>query len=195
MAKRNHCQKCQRPQGLCLCHTIENVTLKNKLIIFQDEKEALHPFNTARLAKLVAPDIELVSSENITEERIQEIRETRPFLLFKNENSIPLNTENIHLLQSKNIVVLDGTWKKARKIYHTWPALSELPCYHLELDDQKTIYQSIRKSCGETHLSTLEAIAVTLEVLGEINEVQVKQFLAPLKELIKQQEAFHQRPN
>ncbi|EPZ51157.1 DTW domain protein [Bacteriovorax sp. BAL6_X] len=195
MAKRNHCPKCQRPQNQCLCHTIEQVPLENRLIILQDQKESIHPFNTARLAKLVSPEIELVTSENINEELIQEIKLLRPFLLFKNEGSIALKSENIHLLESNNFIVLDGTWKKARKIYHTWPQLSELPCFHLELSDQKTIYQSIRKSCGETHLSTLEAITETLFMLGEIQENQRNQLLAPLKELIKQQEAFQHKPN
>ncbi|MFG1504526.1 tRNA-uridine aminocarboxypropyltransferase [Halobacteriovorax sp. ZH5_bin.2] len=195
MVKRNHCPNCLRPQGQCLCHTIEQVPLENRLIILQDQKEALHPFNTARLAKLVAPNIELVTSENINEELIQEIKGLRPFLLFKNERSIALNAENIHSLESNNFIVLDGTWKKARKIYHTWPQLSDLPCFHLELDDQKTIYQSIRKSCGETHLSTLEAITATLLALGDIQQSQKDQFLAPLKELIKQQEAFQHKPN
>ncbi len=184
MSKRKKCSNCQRPDGFCVCHAIRPLTLSNKVTILQDTKEASHPFATAKFASLASKEIELITSDKITNEFISATIESGAFLLFKNEDSKPISIKEI---PSKNFVVLDGTWKKARKIYHTWPSLRELPCFHLEVD-METIYQTIRKSCGETHLSTLEAIGITLQIIDEINSEQFQEFIEPLKLLVKQQE-------
>lgn len=193
MSKREICQRCERPQNSCLCETISNIEIPNQVTILQDKTEAKHPFGTARFASLSCENIKIITSDHIDEDLIEELKMNTAFLLFKNEHSRPLNLSKI---PSHNFVALDGTWKKSRKIYHTHPQLKELPCFHLEIDEgQETIYKAIRSSCGQEHLSTLEAIAITLLKLGDITSIQYEQFITPLKELIRQQELAISRAN
>ncbi|WP_419172254.1 DTW domain-containing protein [Halobacteriovorax sp.] len=184
--KRAHCDKCHRPLKSCLCAHVKPVEIQTPITILQSKDEAKHPFNTAKFGPLASDKIRIIKSDDITEEIIDDLTSTESFLLFKNEHSRPISKSD---LPKGEMIVLDGTWKKAKGVYFKWPKLSSIPCYHLE-EDQRTIYSSIRKSCGEEHLSTLEAIGMTLKALGELNENSYEELISPLKKLIEQQEAF-----
>ncbi len=66
----------------------------------------------------------------------------------------------------KQIILLDGTWKKAYKLWqlNTW--LHTLPT--LRIDDVESQYH-IRKAPKAGYLSTLEAAAICLEKLEKCN--------------------------
>lgn len=61
------------------------------------------------------------------------------------------------------LVFIDATWRRSRRILHTWPALADLPRYRLE-NVPPSRYR-IRKAPHGEALSTLEAIAATLQAL------------------------------
>lgn len=184
--KRSVCENCQRPQKLCLCGSINQVRLHRKVTILQSKDEVKHPFNTARLAQLSSDEIEIITSDQINQDLMNNLVAKDSFLLFKNEHSRSISKNN---LPKGDMIVLDGTWKKAKGVFFKWPQLSNIPCYHLE-SDEETIYSSIRKSCGKEHLSTIEAIGVALKNLGDLNEEEYQALISPLRSLIEQQEAF-----
>jgi hypothetical protein len=62
-----------------------------------------------------------------------------------------------------NIILLDGTWRKAYKILQLNPWLLNLPSLHLTFEG-KSQY-TIRKSSRPDSLSTLEAAAYSLQAL------------------------------
>jgi DTW domain-containing protein YfiP len=62
-----------------------------------------------------------------------------------------------------NIILLDGTWRKAYKILQLNPWLLDLPSLHLSFEG-KSQY-TIRKSSRPDSLSTLEAAAYSLQAL------------------------------
>jgi DTW domain-containing protein YfiP len=63
------------------------------------------------------------------------------------------------------LIVLDGTWRKSRKLLHLNPALGTLP--RLNLSELPASRYSIRKAHNPNQLSTLEA---TCLALGQIDQ-------------------------
>lgn len=77
----------------------------------------------------------------------------------------PCNTEESSFshnnVTAKNIIIIDGTWQQARKIYNQSPYLKTLP--HREIKGVKSIY-SKRRNQKSTGLCTAE---VTIHILTE----------------------------
>nr|GMD58007.1 DTW domain-containing protein [Ipomoea batatas] len=66
----------------------------------------------------------------------------------------------------KNLIVLDGTWAKARRMYNENPWLKLLP--HLKLDmDRLSLYGEVRHQPKQGCLSTIESIVYALKAVGE----------------------------
>lgn len=72
------------------------------------------------------------------------------------ENSTKLCTSNF-----SNIIIIDGTWQQARKIYNRSPYLKAFP--HYEIQGESSIY-SKRRNQKNTGLCTAEA---TIHVLKQ----------------------------
>ncbi|XP_047087118.1 uncharacterized protein LOC124698698 [Lolium rigidum] len=71
--------------------------------------------------------------------------------------------------QVKHLIVLDGTWAKAQRMYHENPWLQLLP--HVMLDtDRVSLYSEVRHEPKAGCLSTIESIVVTMKKLGEDEE-------------------------
>ncbi|KAJ3674874.1 hypothetical protein LUZ60_005490 [Juncus effusus] len=84
-------------------------------------------------------------------------------LLFPNEKSTNINSIDFEV---KNLIVLDGTWAKAQRMYHENPWLKILP--HLKLDLKKeSLYSEVRHEPKEGCLSTIESIVFAMKELGE----------------------------
>jgi len=65
--------------------------------------------------------------------------------------------------ESVNLILIDGTWRKASKIWHLSSNLHALPCIKLDPDYQSNY--RIRKASKESYLSTIEAIVSCLSCL------------------------------
>ncbi|XP_058093866.1 uncharacterized protein LOC131239932 isoform X2 [Magnolia sinica] len=84
-------------------------------------------------------------------------------LLFPSEKSIGLDSVDFKV---KHLIVLDGTWAKAKRMYHENPWLKLLP--HLKLDSRETsLYSEVRHQPKAGCLSTIESIVCALKALGE----------------------------
>ncbi|XP_023749103.1 uncharacterized protein LOC111897381 [Lactuca sativa] len=83
-------------------------------------------------------------------------------LLFPSENSIGIEDVNFSV---KNLIVLDGTWPKATKMYKENPWLKLLP--HLKLDiDKLSLYGEVRRQPKAGCLSSIESIVYALKAIG-----------------------------
>lgn len=84
-------------------------------------------------------------------------------LLFPSEKSIGLEAVDFEV---KHLLVLDGTWAKAKRIYHENPWLKLLP--HLKLETVKeSLYSEVRHQPKAGCLSTIESIVWALKELGD----------------------------
>ncbi|KAL5972678.1 hypothetical protein ACLOJK_039483 [Asimina triloba] len=84
-------------------------------------------------------------------------------LLFPSEKSVGLDSVDFEV---KHLIVLDGTWSKAKRMYHENPWLKLLP--HLKLDpSERSLYSEVRHQPKAGCLSTIESIVCVLKALGE----------------------------
>ncbi|OMO80626.1 hypothetical protein CCACVL1_12841 [Corchorus capsularis] len=102
-------------------------------------------------------------------EEIEEFQVKIPpgsILLFPSQTAVGVDDLKSMDFEVKNLIVLDGTWSKAGRIYNENPWLKLLP--HLRLDLAKmSLYNEIRCQPKAGYLSTIESIVYTLKALGD----------------------------
>ncbi|KAI4308022.1 hypothetical protein L6164_031141 [Bauhinia variegata] len=90
-------------------------------------------------------------------------------LLFPSDKAVDVGDLVAHCFKVKNLIVLDGTWAKARRIYSENPWLEILP--HLKLEVNKmSLYSEVRHQPKAGYLSTIESIVYALRAVGENHE-------------------------
>ncbi|MCF1437366.1 MAG: DTW domain-containing protein [Shewanella sp.] len=170
MSKRPHCPRCDYPLNACLCHAIQPVTCESTLVILQHPTEVGHAKNSVRLLQRVLADSVLVVGE--TESDFASVRHLleqngrKTLLLYPAEDSRTLEElPGVASIgnQPVNLVVIDGTWRKALKIYKLNPWLQQLSAVRLGENYQG--HYRIRKARRPDSLATLEAAAYALAQL------------------------------
>ncbi len=196
IGSRPLCPLCQYPILRCPCTHI--TTLKNQLnelntstlwnipiVIIQDHKEALHPYNTVKLLKLIFPQIWILprdfnapisSDEFLNSLYKQQFPKDELMVwtlvfpkLYLNANDVrhkslekfPFSTDHKNIRQG--LILIDGNWKKAKKLYFQSSFLKDLN--HLEIQGSYPSHYAVRKSPKhkEDFLSTYEALSYTLK--------------------------------
>ena len=86
------------------------------------------------------------------------------------------------------LVVIDGTWREAKKMYQRSPALQNLAAIHLDLTaiERKSEYV-VRTQPTDQCLSTVEIVAHTVEIL-ESDSTVVDKLVAPLRALCRSEQ-------
>ncbi len=162
MSKRATCPHCERPQTTCICDALVTMDCAYQIIILQDPTEAKHALSSAPiLAKSILNTKLLIGEVFDPEMIIGADWRSRSLLVFPTENSV--SAESARASQLNTIILLDGTWKKARRLMHLNPWLRELPTFALQ-PDQPSSYK-IRKSPRADGLSTIEAAVCVLNEL------------------------------
>ena len=160
---RVRCERCARPQNHCLCHLVPRLPSRTRVLILQHPDEVGHALNTARLAALGLANAELHVGERFPELEQWLDPGYRACLLFPGDDARPLPVhgpdQDDRPLQ---LVVPDGTWRKARKLLYLNPLLASLP--RVSLPPGLSSRYRLRKAPGEGALATIEAIAAALEL-------------------------------
>lgn len=160
---RQHCPRCQRPLSHCLCALLPDLNSRSRVLILQHPSEVSHALNTARLAVLGLRNAELRVGEVFAD--LPELLAQPGLcaaLLFPGEQASVLTARaagETPLL----LIVLDGTWRKARKLLYLNPALASLPRFALPAGFSSRY--RLRKAPAEGALSTVEAVAAALDIL------------------------------
>lgn len=185
LMKRINCQKCNYPVKTCVCDYLTNkVANLTKVVILQHPDEVNLAKNTVRLLQLQLVDIEVVVGE--TQKDFQKLIERLPTsntaLLYPGDEAIDVNQCHKLTTPLSHLLVIDGTWKKTRKIVALNPWLHSLQKVSFDLvpDNQ----YKIRKAKQPYSLSTLEAVSHFLYVVEGCDK---RPFLDLLKGMIKQQ--------
>jgi len=180
---RPRCSRCARPSSHCLCALIPRLSSRTRVLILQHPAEASHALNTARLAALALDNGELRVGERFPDLEAEAKRsDYRSCLLFPGEQAMPL-AELAGDGRPLQLIVPDGTWRKARRILHVNPALAALP--RVALPDGLVSRYRLRKAPMAGALSTLEAIVCALNMLEE--PVRFEAMLRPFEVLIEGQ--------
>ncbi|MGE3175714.1 MAG: tRNA-uridine aminocarboxypropyltransferase [Planctomycetota bacterium] len=165
---RRRCYRCMRPEAMCLCAHVQQVATRTPLVILQHPRERDHPFGTARLARLALPNSRLCTAyggfdgDLLCEVEVPE----GAAVLFPHPAASDL-AAMAPAARPKALVVLDGTWAHARRLYRHNPWLQRLP--HVRLQPAAPSNYRIRKEPQADFVSTIEAIVQALQLLEPDN--------------------------
>jgi DTW domain-containing protein YfiP len=155
------CPKCGFIIARCLCDSIAKISNQIPIIVLQHPSEKKHALNTVVLMKKCYENISVFEGENFNEHKELQniIINHSPALLFPSQENKTLSRSQ----KISHLILIDGTWNKAKKIYFTSTILHLIPTFTLEAVD-KSKYK-IRSSQFENSLSTLEASTEALTIL------------------------------
>jgi len=194
---RARCLRCQRPLATCLCDWIHSIDNLHPVAILQHPTEAKQALGTARIARLSLKRCELWQGEDFhLDEAVQtwlKRHQSNCYVIFPGINAKPLTnvigegaTEQ-SLTADAAFIFIDGTWNKAKKIWHLNHWLHNLP--QLTLQPTETSHYRIRKSPFKESLSTVEAIALTMGTI-ENNKRKYQPLLDVFDNMIDSQIEF-----
>ncbi|GAB3384187.1 tRNA-uridine aminocarboxypropyltransferase [Azotobacter armeniacus] len=160
---RSCCPRCARPLSHCLCAFIPMLSSRTRVLILQHPAEVSHALNTARLAALALGNGELRVGETFPA-LAAELKHCpyRSCLLFPGGGAMPL-AELAQDGRPLQLIVPDGTWRKACRILHVNPQLAALP--RVALPEGLASRYRLRKAPMAGALSTVEAIVCALNIL------------------------------
>jgi DTW domain-containing protein YfiP len=189
---RPRCAACLRPQSACICAWVKPTAHEAEVLILQHPHEIDHAKNSARLLHLSLPRSRMLTGEGFDESSLGDALNGPRYavLLYPQtpEDEAPaLNAIQLKDLSHVQLVVLDGTWRKSRKMLHLSPLLRQLP--RLSLDDVPASNYLIRKAHKPGQLSTLEATCAALAQL-EGNAEKYQPLLKAFDGFVAQQLAF-----
>ena len=174
-ARRALCARCQRPQQTCICHWVTTLPNQVDVLLLQHPLEVANAKGSARLLDLCLERSAMVVGEAFDPAALRALLQSdgrRAVLLYPDtadERSLgipappPFEPEWMGEPQRLRLVVLDGTWRKSRKMLYLNPLLQQLP--RLPLRDTPPSHYLIRKAHLPDQLSTLEASCYALAQL------------------------------
>ncbi len=141
---------------------------RTKVVIVRHQLEERKSTGTARIAQLALPNSNVVAFHDLPHQVDAALAEAfsnqTPAVLFPHELAAALSND----AQIDCLVVLDGTWRQARKMTKKLPSLQRLPFVTLSSKPETVV--RLRTSSLPEGRSTLEAIAEALGVI-EGNEI------------------------
>jgi DTW domain-containing protein len=181
---RKACPACSRPVSHCLCDVTPNLVSGIQLVIIQHPSEQAHALNTARLLANGLLNAHLIVTERIDAywEGLLLDPDWRVELLFPGEG-VPTVQPVAQDLRPQRLVLLDGTWRKARKLLYLNPSLQRLP--RVALPGGLTSRYRLRKAPQPGALSTVEAAVAALGLLCPGRDFSP--LLAPFDKLVEGQ--------
>ena len=151
-----------------VAHTVD-------VLILQHPLEVHNAKGSARLLHLSLPNSQLLTGEQFTPDRLAALLAGKHNVLLypdtPGDRSLgiapPPTLDPAILLDPAQLrlVVLDGTWRKSRKMLYQNPLLQQLP--RLPLRDMPASHYLIRKAHAPDQLSTLEATCYALMQLEQ----------------------------
>jgi len=160
------CPRCWLVRPYCVCAQIPALAPPVELVIVRHHAEARRSSGTARLALLAIPGARLVecgADLDVASTALAERFAAAPgstWLLFPDGGASAAPAP-----APRRLVVLDGTWREARRMLRRLPALHPLP--RLALPAAPPPPLRLRRAPSAESRSTLEAIADALALLGD----------------------------
>jgi DTW domain-containing protein len=161
---RPRCYRCMRPESMCLCSNLPSVATRTRIVILQHPHERKHPFGTARFVRLCLPNAEVhVAYGGLSGDLLTPI-DVPPdtAVLFPHPQAIELD-ELPAVERPGTLLVIDGTWAHAKRLYKMNPWLQQLR--HVRLSPSAPSRYRIRREPQADYVSTVEATVEALRIL------------------------------
>src|SRR5262245_48535657 len=174
-----------RPLRLCFCGELPVVATRTRIVILQHPRERTHPFGTARLVGLALPNarIQVPFGGNTGVLREQPELPADAAVLYPHPAAVDLAALPPGERPSA-LVLLDGTWAHARRLYGHNPWLRQLR--HVRLHPPSPSRYRIRREPRPDYVSTVEAVVQALAIL-EPDAQGLDRLLAVFDRLIDRQ--------
>ncbi|ATD62368.1 DTW domain-containing protein [Janthinobacterium svalbardensis] len=178
-AKRARCPVCLRAASSCICRWIATVAHAVDVLILQHPLEVHNAKGSARLLHLSLPNSRMLTGEQFAPDTLAALlADKHNVLLYPDtpgDRSLGIAPppaldpaillDPARFLSQLQLVVLDATWRKSRKMLYLNPSLQQLP--RLPLRDTPASHYLIRKAHAPDQLSTLEATCYALMQLEQ----------------------------
>ncbi|NVD07000.1 DTW domain-containing protein [Vibrio sp. JPW-9-11-11] len=155
-----YCSQCGKSRKACICKWIQSLTSNVELVILQHHSETHRPMGTARILALSLANSCCLVGEDFSEHQpLNDMLSDENychFILYPGDDALE-HHQVVNASQGKKIriILLDGTWKKAYKMWQLSTNLHALPLVRLPSDLQGNY--RIRKAPSDNSLSTVEA--------------------------------------
>ncbi len=164
---RARCTVCLRPADFCLCALIPTLPSSTHILVIQHPQERRHALNTGRLLVAGLEHAELLIAEQLSLDTPAHEQISDPAwcteLLFPGETAqLPAPAE-VGDERPRRLVLIDGTWRKARKILMLNPVLQSLP--RVCLPGGLVSRYRLRHTRVPDALSTIEAAVQALQLI------------------------------
>ncbi len=161
---RPHCYRCDKVQSMCVCATLRPLPNTVGVHVLQHPAERRHPLGTVRLLRLglASVHVHVLALEGKSATSPPVALPEGVGLLYPGPEARDLGTLSEED-QPDHLVVIDGTWAQAHRIFRDTPWISQLPCYRLatEQSGRYRIRAEPRAEC----LSTVESVVAALRCL------------------------------
>jgi DTW domain-containing protein YfiP len=160
---RAACYDCFRPLVACICATIEPVANRTGIVILQHPRERFHPMGTTRIARLGLQRVRVESCAPWADAEAIRARLPEDAALLYPSPAAPDLAALPAARRPRHLVLIDGTWFHAKKMYdaHAW--LRALP--QLRLTPSRPSRYRVRREPKAHCIGTLEAIVDALHIL------------------------------
>jgi DTW domain-containing protein YfiP len=175
------CGTCRRPRVACVCDRIVSYPTHRRILILQHPQEQDALLGSAQILVASLPRVQLVvglSWKNLAHALGEEDVDPRRWAVLFPDRESPgdqvAGRGGAILPPSamEGIVVLDGTWSKAKTLWWRNPWLNKLNRMTLR-PSKPSIYGRLRAEPQREYVSTLESVAAALTLCGESPEIEV----------------------
>lgn len=162
-----------------MCDRVVSLPTARRVLILQHPQEQDAILGSAQIVAACLPKAKLVvglSWPNLARALGEEVDLRRWAVLFPDKEAAGPGVTtrrgaSVDPAELEGIVVLDGTWSKAKTLWWRNPWLSKMNRVSLE-PKAPSIYGRLRAEPKRTYVSTLESVAGALTLCGEDPEVQ-----------------------
>ena len=169
----DRCAGCGLPPELCACAELPKLELPFDLVLVRHVVERARGSNTGRLLKALAPQSVSLIDHGVPDDAI---RETRLSDEIAQRKAHVLYPRDEHVLEARDLlpdeqgrravlVLLDGSWRQARRMSRRVPGIHELPFARLPEGDATS--WSLRRPRHAHMLCTLEAASRAVALAGD----------------------------
>ncbi|MBM4244114.1 MAG: DTW domain-containing protein [Deltaproteobacteria bacterium] len=157
---RAQCYRCFKAAATCICASIERAANRTGIVILQHPRERLHAIGTVRFARLGLRHVRVRTCVPGTDASMPLPPRTAVLYPAPGAPDLAALPRSEH---PRHLVILDGTWTHARKMYATQTWLHELP--QVCLTPAEPSRYRLRREPRPDYVATLEAIVAALRIL------------------------------
>ncbi len=152
-----HCPRCLLQLEICVCSVLPRVDARTEIVLIRHVTEQLLTSNTGRFAALALPKSRIVAYGGGKAFDATLLRAPGTALLYCSgpARRVPFVPERL--------IVLDGSFRQARRMYKRVPELRDLP--EFSLPAPQITPTRLRRPPLPEGMSTIEAIAAALSAL------------------------------